>query len=215
MSLSHTPFCVPKSSEHSVKSAGSRSGKRTRPLGSSTAPSGGGTVTSRRGRGRGSRQLGLDASVTSVLTEDSAFPTTTLGRFHDASSSSGVSGPPLPRKGGGEREAAEVGQSVTSQRKHPRLHRQEIFSSIDSVSRVVCFNKGSMCVGCVCVSNHKNKEYRGTVFNQMFFCPTADERVPRQAGRWGICGHGWRAIADATPSFDFFSRYMRQVRHRL
>eukprot|EP00903_Cladosiphon_okamuranus_P006276 g6158.t1 len=94
-------------SEQSVKSAGSRPGKRTRPLGSSTAPSAGGTVASQRGRGRGNRQLGWDASVTSVLTEGSAFPTTTLGRFQDASSGGGVSGPPLPRQGGGQREAVK------------------------------------------------------------------------------------------------------------
>ncbi|CAM9119782.1 unnamed protein product [Hapterophycus canaliculatus] len=68
-------------SEHSVKSAGSKSHKRAR----STGPS-----TSRSGGHNGDLEWG--ASVSSALTEASSFPTITLGKFHDASSRSS----PLP-----------------------------------------------------------------------------------------------------------------------
>ncbi|CAM9516695.1 unnamed protein product, partial [Ectocarpus fasciculatus] len=84
-------------SEQSVKSAGSKSRKRIRPGGPPTAPScgSGGRAPSpsfRAGCGgdAGGRSddggLGWGASVTSALTEPSSFPTTTLGKFHDASS---------------------------------------------------------------------------------------------------------------------------------
>lgn len=99
-------------SEQSVKSvgsksAGSKSRKRTRLAGPSTAPSGGGTASPSQGRDGVTGELGWGASVTSVLTEPSTFPTTTLGNFHDASSS--VVGPPTHRQSAGERESsAEV-----------------------------------------------------------------------------------------------------------
>ncbi|CAM9537920.1 unnamed protein product [Ectocarpus sp. 13 AM-2016] len=83
-------------SEQSVKSAGSKSRKRIRPGGPPTAPSCG---SERRvpspfrvgcgGDGGGRSDdggLGWGASVASALTEPSSFPTTTLGKFHDASS---------------------------------------------------------------------------------------------------------------------------------
>lgn len=144
------------SSENSVKSAGSRSGKRTRPLGSSTVPSGGGTVTSGRGRGGGNGELGWGASVTSVLTESSAFPTTTLGKFHDASSSVGIVGP-LPRQGEGEREETEVEIRAFS-KKHSIDRCTLLMYKQLYVCGVVCFDV-SPCRAYVCVSNRQNKQH--------------------------------------------------------
>ncbi|CBJ29297.1 conserved unknown protein [Ectocarpus siliculosus] len=88
-------------SEQSVKSAGSKSRKRIRPGGPPTAPSCGSegrapSPSFRAGCGGdgGGRSddggLGWGASVTSALTEPSSFPTTTLGKFHDASSPASV-----------------------------------------------------------------------------------------------------------------------------
>ncbi len=116
-----SPLSLHIRSEQSIKSAGSKPRKRTRPAGSSTAPSVGGTIGTSRGRGGGGRGGGGggghgELSVTSVLTEPSALPTTTLGQFHDTSSTSVdvVEQPAQEQKKqqgqqrGGEQGAAEV-----------------------------------------------------------------------------------------------------------
>lgn len=96
------------SSDQSTKSAGRKSRKRTRLTGPSTAPSGGGTASRSRGPGDGAGELGWGASVTSVLTEPSAFPTTTLGSFHDASSATRA-GPTIQQQQAHQREGGEEG----------------------------------------------------------------------------------------------------------